>query len=91
MHSIINTLATEFLLFRLLVEILERFYGRYLNSLDPSLKWSEWTEEEDLRLQAAVTKYGCCWSKVAADVPPRTDCQCRKYASSINFFDENLF
>jgi transcription factor MYB, plant len=89
LHCIINILATEFLWFRLLV-ILEHFYGRYLNSLDPSLKWSEWTKEEDSRLEAAITKYGCCWSKVAEDVTPRTDCQCRKYASSINFFDENI-
>lgn len=51
---------------------------RYLNSLDPSLKWSEWTTEEDSRLEAAITKHGCCWSKVAEDVTPRTDCQCRK-------------
>ncbi|KAI5441521.1 uncharacterized protein LOC127108559 isoform X2 [Lathyrus oleraceus] len=51
---------------------------RYLNSLDPSLKWGGWTEEEDLRLEAAITKYGYCWSKVAEDVPPRTDSQCRK-------------
>ncbi|XP_045789099.1 uncharacterized protein LOC123884131 [Trifolium pratense] len=51
---------------------------RYVNSLDPSLKWGGWTEEEDLRLEAAITKYGYCWSKVAEDVPPRTDSQCRK-------------
>ncbi|WJX72351.1 hypothetical protein P8452_56238 [Trifolium repens] len=51
---------------------------RYLNSLDPSLKWGGWTEEEDLKLEAAITKYGYCWSKVAEDVPPRTDSQCRK-------------
>ncbi|KAK7314629.1 hypothetical protein VNO77_33156 [Canavalia gladiata] len=51
---------------------------RYLNSLDPSLKWGEWTEEEDLRLEAAIAKHGYCWSKVAEEVPPRTDSQCRK-------------
>ncbi|KAJ1392018.1 SANT/Myb domain [Sesbania bispinosa] len=51
---------------------------RYLNSLDPSLKWGGWTEEEDSKLEAAIVKHGFCWSKVAADVPPRTDSQCRK-------------
>ncbi|WJX83485.1 hypothetical protein P8452_66145 [Trifolium repens] len=51
---------------------------KYLNSLDPSLKWGGWTEEEDLRLKAAITKYGYCWSKVAKDVPLRTDSQCLK-------------
>ncbi|XP_045833372.1 transcription factor MYB3R-2-like isoform X2 [Trifolium pratense] len=52
---------------------------RYLNSLDPSLKWGGWTEDEDLRLEAAITKYGYCWSKVAEYVPLRTDSQCRKW------------
>ncbi|XP_061339078.1 transcription factor MYB3R-5-like [Gastrolobium bilobum] len=51
---------------------------RYLNSLDPSLKWGGWTKEEDLRLEAAIVKHRFCWSKVAEDVPPRTDSQCRK-------------
>ncbi|KAK4280721.1 hypothetical protein QN277_012305 [Acacia crassicarpa] len=51
---------------------------RYVNSLDPSLKWGGWTEEEDSRLKEAIAKHGFCWSKVAADVPPRTDSQCRK-------------
>ncbi|KAK8470458.1 hypothetical protein PHAVU_004G151600 [Phaseolus vulgaris] len=51
---------------------------RYLNSLDPSLKWGGWTEKEDLRLEAAIGKHGYCWSKIAEEVPPRTDSQCRK-------------
>ncbi|MED6194868.1 hypothetical protein PIB30_032524 [Stylosanthes scabra] len=51
---------------------------RYVNSLDPSLKWGGWTEEEDSRLQDAIAKHGFCWSKVAEDMPPRTDSQCRK-------------
>lgn len=80
---------TDFLWFKVLVDFIEHSFARYLNSLDPSLKWGGWTEEEDLRLEAAITKYGYCWSKVAEDVPPRTDSQCRKYESSLNF-DENL-
>ncbi|KAE9588245.1 hypothetical protein Lal_00003009 [Lupinus albus] len=51
---------------------------RYLNSLDPSLKWGGWTKEEDSRLKDAIGKHGFCWSKVAEDMPPRTDSQCRK-------------
>jgi len=43
------------------------------------LKWGGWTEEEDLRLEAAIAKHGYCWSKIAEEVPPRTDSQCRKY------------
>jgi myb proto-oncogene protein len=69
--------TVDFLWFSL-VEVLEHSYCRYLNSLDPSLKWGGWTEEEDLRLKAAITKYGYCWSKVAKDVPLRTDSQCLK-------------
>ncbi|KAJ7970298.1 MYB family protein [Quillaja saponaria] len=51
---------------------------RYVNCLDPSLKWGGWTEEEDLALKAAIAKHRYCWSKVSEDVPPRTDSQCRK-------------
>lgn len=54
-------------------------YDRWVNSLDPSLSWSEWTEEEDSKLKAAIAEHGYCWAKVAARVPPRTDNQCRRY------------
>lgn len=49
---------------------------RWVNSLDPSVKRSEWTEQEDLRLEAAIKEHGYCWSKVAAVLPSRTDNQC---------------
>lgn len=49
---------------------------RWVNSLDPSVKRSEWTEQEDLRLEAAIKEHGYCWSKVAAALPSRTDNQC---------------
>ncbi|KAK9279003.1 hypothetical protein L1049_028585 [Liquidambar formosana] len=49
---------------------------RWVNSLDPSLNWDEWTEEEDSRLKAAIVEHGYCWSKVATCVAPRTDSQC---------------
>ncbi|KAG2667556.1 hypothetical protein I3760_15G121600 [Carya illinoinensis] len=51
---------------------------RWVNSLDPSLNWGEWTKDEDSRLKAAIMEHGYCWSKVAACVPPRTDNQCRR-------------
>ncbi|GKV05129.1 hypothetical protein SLEP1_g17171 [Rubroshorea leprosula] len=49
---------------------------RWVNSLDPSLSRSKWSEEEDLRLEAAIEEHGYCWSKVAACMPSRTDNQC---------------
>ncbi|KAH9802086.1 Myb domain-containing protein 4r1 [Citrus sinensis] len=49
---------------------------RWVNSLDPSVKRSEWTEQEDLRLEAAIKEHGYCWSKVASALPSRTDNQC---------------
>ncbi|KAK4735880.1 hypothetical protein R3W88_010141 [Solanum pinnatisectum] len=51
---------------------------RWVNSLDPSLKLDEWTEEEDLKLKSAIDEHGYSWSKVAACIPPRTDNQCRR-------------
>ncbi|KAJ8536053.1 hypothetical protein K7X08_034454 [Anisodus acutangulus] len=51
---------------------------RWVNSLDPSLKLDQWTEEEDLKLKSAIDEHGYSWSKVAACVHPRTDNQCRR-------------
>ncbi|XP_057828110.2 uncharacterized protein LOC131039397 isoform X1 [Cryptomeria japonica] len=51
---------------------------RWCNVLDPSIKLEGWTEEEDAKLESAVSLYGYCWSKVAISVPPRTDNQCRR-------------
>ncbi|KAJ0105302.1 hypothetical protein Patl1_19704 [Pistacia atlantica] len=50
--------------------------GRWVNSLDPSVNRGEWTEEEDLMLEAALEEHGFSWSKVAAALPRRTDNQC---------------
>ncbi|MCO5580292.1 hypothetical protein L7F22_034158 [Adiantum nelumboides] len=50
---------------------------RWCNVLDPSLTWAQWTPEEDLRLEAAVTRHGSHrWSTVASELSPRTDSQC---------------
>nr|GMD40745.1 Myb-like protein L [Ipomoea batatas] len=51
---------------------------RWVNSLDPSLNLNQWTEEEDLKLEAAIQEHGYSWSKVAACVAPRIDSQCRR-------------
>lgn len=91
MHCIFKNLVADILWLGILVEVLEHSYGRYLNSLDPSLKWGGWTEEEDAKLEAAIAKHGYCWSKIAEEVPPRTDSQCRKYEFRKNFVDKNLF
>ncbi|KAI9906085.1 hypothetical protein PsorP6_014110 [Peronosclerospora sorghi] len=46
---------------------------RWHNQLNPSIKKTPWTEEENaiiLRLQA---QYGNCWAKITAALPGRTD------------------
>ncbi|XP_031269010.1 transcription factor MYB3R-3-like [Pistacia vera] len=50
--------------------------GRWVNSWDPSVNRGEWTEEEDLMLEAALEEHGFSWSKVAAALPGRIDNQC---------------
>lgn len=52
---------------------------RWVNSLDPSLNWGKWTEEEDSNLRAAIAEHGHCWAKVAECMPQRTDNMCRRY------------
>ncbi|XVF50512.1 hypothetical protein PTKIN_Ptkin04bG0107100 [Pterospermum kingtungense] len=49
---------------------------RWVNSLDPDLNLGKWTEEEDLRLEAAIEEHGYYWSKIAAFMSSRTDNQC---------------
>ncbi|KAJ4832335.1 hypothetical protein Tsubulata_027818 [Turnera subulata] len=51
---------------------------RWVNCLDPSLNRNVWTEEEDLRLKAAIKEYGYRWSMIAKCLAPRTDNQCRR-------------
>ncbi|WKA08035.1 hypothetical protein VitviT2T_025797 [Vitis vinifera] len=68
------TKIAEFVLGRTQVQCRER----WVNSLDPSLNWGQWTGEEDAKLKAAIMEHGYCWSKVAACIPPRTDSQCRR-------------
>ncbi|EAX91949.1 Myb-like DNA-binding domain containing protein [Trichomonas vaginalis G3] len=51
---------------------------RWLRSLNPLINKSHWTPEEDYRLLNAVQKFGeKSWTKIAAELSGRTDCQCR--------------
>lgn len=51
---------------------------RWLRSLNPLINKSHWTTSEDCKLLDAVQKYGeRSWTKVAAELNGRTDCQCR--------------
>ena len=51
---------------------------RWERTLDPSISKDPWTPEEEKALDAAVKKYGSkSWTKVANQLPGRTDVQCR--------------
>lgn len=50
---------------------------RYRMSLDPNIRRSKWTEEEDRQLTNAVETIGMKWSQVRTFVPGRTGPQCR--------------
>ncbi|KAL8102403.1 hypothetical protein AgCh_027043 [Apium graveolens] len=49
---------------------------RWSNSLDPSVTFDYWSEEEDRRLEEAYQEYGPSWNKIASCVTKRTDNQC---------------
>ncbi|KAI9140100.1 Homeodomain-like protein, partial [Paraphysoderma sedebokerense] len=51
---------------------------RWYHSLDPEVKKGQWTAEEDEKLKAAVNAFGTHWTRVALDIPGRTDDQCAK-------------
>ncbi|KAF3794481.1 Myb-like protein L [Nymphaea thermarum] len=51
---------------------------RWIHSLDPSLRLDVWTDEEDMKLKAAIAECGKKWAKVAARIPGRTNGQCRR-------------
>ena len=51
---------------------------RWERTLDPSISKEPWTLEEEKALENAVQKYGSkSWTKVAQQLPGRTDVQCR--------------
>uniref|UniRef100_UPI00398F327F snRNA-activating protein complex subunit 4 isoform X1 n=2 Tax=Pristiophorus japonicus TaxID=55135 RepID=UPI00398F327F len=49
---------------------------RYRNGLNPNLRKGKWTPEEERDLKALIEKHGVGkWSKIAAEMPARTDTQ----------------
>jgi transcription factor MYB, plant len=44
---------------------------RWFNHLDPTLKHTIWSEEEDMILLAAQAKLGNYWTKIALELPGR--------------------
>ncbi|KAM7280757.1 hypothetical protein ACFE04_007891 [Oxalis oulophora] len=51
---------------------------RWVESLDPSLNFNSWTEEEDIILDNAVANQGYCWKSVAVNLPSRSRKQCMR-------------
>jgi len=49
---------------------------RYCNILDPALKNTQWTEEEDQKLLSLVKMIGSKWAKIAKKIGNRTDNHC---------------
>uniref|UniRef100_A0A671FWY2 snRNA-activating protein complex subunit 4 n=1 Tax=Rhinolophus ferrumequinum TaxID=59479 RepID=A0A671FWY2_RHIFE len=60
---------------------------RWTKSLDPGLRRGCWAPEEDAKLLQAVAKYGeRDWFKIRAEVPGRSDAQCRdRYLRRLHF------
>ena len=46
---------------------------RWLNNLSPGIKKGNWTEKEDEQIFNLYIKYGSSWSKVAKNIPLRTE------------------
>lgn len=53
-------------------------YKRWLHSLQPNIKKSAWTAEEDGLLIELFTKNGPKWSAFSRQIPGRTDDACSK-------------
>ena len=51
--------------------------ARWQESLDPFVRKSKWSIEEDSLLKEGISKHGGCWVKVAALIPGRTQRQAR--------------
>ncbi len=46
---------------------------RWLNHLNPEIKKTAWTEDEDAKLLHLHSQYGNSWAKIAKEMPGRTD------------------
>lgn len=53
-------------------------HKRWLHSLQPNIKKSAWTAEEDKLLIELFTKHGPKWSAFSRQIPGRTDDACSK-------------
>ncbi|KAI0771930.1 hypothetical protein BD413DRAFT_604069 [Trametes elegans] len=59
--------------------------GRYMRTVDPTLKRGPWTPDEDERLKEAVAALGHSWIDVATFVEGRNNEQCRdRYQEYLN-------
>ena len=63
---------------------------RYREALDPSLKKSDWTSEEDLHLLRAYKKLGGRWGQIGAELR-RSGLGCRnRYAKGAAIYASNV-
>ncbi|KAL0091100.1 Homeodomain-like protein [Phycomyces blakesleeanus] len=52
---------------------------RWRKSIDPAIRRTRWTRDEDVALKSAVVLYGeGHWAKICLHIPGRTDMQCRE-------------
>ncbi|KAJ3140824.1 Myb-like DNA-binding domain protein [Physocladia obscura] len=51
--------------------------ARYQEALDPDIRKGKWLEEEDVLLKQGLMQHGKSWVKIAANIPNRTQRQCR--------------
>jgi myb proto-oncogene protein len=58
--------------------------SRWDTNLDPDASKGKWAVEEDAKLIVAVNELGKSWVRVAAQVPGRTDLQCRSRYGVLN-------
>jgi hypothetical protein len=58
---------------------------RYVNYLDPNLKISNWTKEENMKLIFLVNKYGKKWSFIENSFGGRTDIHLKNQWSKLTY------
>lgn len=67
---------------------------RYINSLEPSINKSRFTDEEDHKIISLLRKYGKVWSGIASELPGRTaDMVKNRFYCTLKYYikDENNF